>query len=274
MAAFTIIIFFQHLFLSAIQRTTDAMSSSSPTSITCPTSSSTSSSSDILLALVAVTVVASIGNLVFNVVQMWEFLRKYFSRKKPDPVADNTLLFGPADRRLLTDIWTRIMNDGSNSLWNLPVILMAKIDYLYNFTRRQNQSRRQNGSHWHGERDDDLSSRSTTSGHAGRKHLQRSLRKAKTFACDEQPIQTIHPRTSFQDDLELGFYPSQLPLHDTILQSSIHSYNDKQEQEDKSLASPVQSLDDDDDVDKLSSEESDEEDVSSSMSSSSSSSEV
>jgi len=185
-----------------------------------------STSSDILLALVAITVLSSIGSLIFNVVQAWEFLRKYFSRKAPElkPHEDVANLFGPPDRRLLADVWARIMNEGANSLWHLPSALLAKIDYVYNFARRQTQAdqyARRIRSHMGPRMESLFDSSATSSVHGAatanmllfRKRPKTSIRKAKTFACDEHPISTIRPHTSFQDDLEVGLEQvSSLPI--------------------------------------------------------------
>jgi len=197
------------------------------TTTTCDCgSTSPSSSSDILLALVAITVLSSIGSLIFNVVQAWEFLRKYFSRKAPEfkPHEDVANLFGPPDRRLLADVWARIMNEGANSLWHLPSALLAKIDYVYNFARRQTQAdqyARRIRSHMGPRMESLFDSSATSSVHGAatanmllfRKRPKPSIRKAKTFACDEHPISTIRPHTSFQDDLEVGLEQvSSLPI--------------------------------------------------------------
>lgn len=90
---------------------------------------------DTVLALVVVSALASIGTLVFAVVQGWEFLHKYFSKTNGD---DGDNVFGAAERQMLFDVHARI-TDGNRTLWSLPLEVLGKIDYVYNALRKDNK---------------------------------------------------------------------------------------------------------------------------------------
>jgi hypothetical protein len=87
---------------------------------------------DTVLALVVVSALASIGTLVFAVVQGWEFLRKYFSKTN-----NGDDVFG-AERQMLFDVHARITDD-DRTLWSLPPQVLGKIDYVYNALRKENK---------------------------------------------------------------------------------------------------------------------------------------
>ncbi|QPB44400.1 hypothetical protein [Medusavirus stheno T3] len=95
-----------------------------------------------ILSLVVVTALASLGTLIFNVIQGWEFLRRYFSRSpgdKNDLDLEAQAHFGPTEKRMINEMYIRLL-DESKTLWTLPPRLLAKIDFIYNASLKRNRS--------------------------------------------------------------------------------------------------------------------------------------
>lgn len=95
-----------------------------------------------VLSLVVVTALASLGTLIFNVIQGWEFIRRYFSRHPADKGEDDLEAqahFGPTEKRAINEMYIRLF-DESKTLWTLPPRLLAKIDFIYNASLKRNRA--------------------------------------------------------------------------------------------------------------------------------------